>query len=555
MTTKSTFHLPDAVLKQNIGIIGRTGSGKTFTAKTIVERLLDSKSRVCVIDPTGVWWGLRSSADGRKAGYPVVIFGGGHADVSISRESGPALAKLIAERNLPCVIDLSHMLIGDRHYFMEHFAEVLHQLNRQPLELVIDEADEFAPQNPLPETRRMSHQIDRIVRRGRAKGFRVILISQRPAALHKNVLGQVATLIAMQLTSPQDRKAAEGWVHDQADTDKGKEVLASLPRLRTGEGWVWSPLLDMLERGTFPRIKTFDSSKTPEEGDVAAPETLASVDLREIEQSLVSDIARAKENDPALLRKRITELERAVAAAKTASPSPAPRIEVQRVEVPTLPEDVKASWADAGQTLSGLQADLKRIEGELATVMASMNAAMQKAAKPAPRVATPSAQPVACPRVTDPALSTLPKAERRILTALAQHGACTKRKVAVLAGYALKGGGFNNAMSALRTQNFVTAGEPFDITESGVIALGDYELLPTGDALLEYWLNTLPKAEQAILKAVAAAYPAALSKEDIAVATGYTAGGGGFNNALSKLRTLELVSGSKDIKASEVLFK
>jgi len=151
MTTKSTFHLPDAVLKQNIGIIGRTGSGKTFTAKTIVERLLDSKSRVCVIDPTGVWWGLRSSADGRKAGYPVVIFGGDHADVPISRESGPALAKLIAERNLPCVIDLSHMLIGDRHYFMEHFAEVLHQLNRQPLELVIDEADEFAPQNPLPE--------------------------------------------------------------------------------------------------------------------------------------------------------------------------------------------------------------------------------------------------------------------------------------------------------------------------------------------------------------------------------------------------------------------
>jgi len=383
----------------------------------------------------------------------------------------------------------------------------------------------------------------------------VILISQRPAALHKNVLGQVATLIAMQLTSPQDRKAAEGWVHDQADTDKGKEVLASLPRLKTGEGWVWSPLLDMLERGTFPRIKTFDSSKTPEEGDVAAPETLASVDLREIEQTLVSDIARAKENDPAPLRKRIAELERAVAAAKTASPSPAPRIEVQRVEVPSLPEDVKASWASAQQTLSGLRADLKRIEGELATVIASMSAAMQKAAKPAPRAATPSAQPVARPRVTDPALSTLPKAERRILTTLAQHGACTKRKVAVLAGYALKGGGFNNAMSALRTQNFITAGEPFDITDSGVTALGDYELLPTGEALLEYWLNTLPKAEQAILKAVAAAYPAALSKKYIAVTTGYTAGGGGFNNALSKLRTLELVSGSKDIKASEVLFK
>lgn len=44
-------------------------------------------------------------------------------------------------------------------------------------------------------------------------------------------------------------------------------------------------------------------------------------------------------------------------------------------------------------------------------------------------------------------------------------------------------------------------------------------------------------------------------KDDIAQSCGYAADGGGFNNALSKLRTLELISGSKEITASDTLFE
>ena len=101
---------------------------------------------VCVIDPTGVWWGLRSH-------FPVVIFGGEHADVDITAEVAGPLAELIGACTLPAVIDLSEMLIGEGHRFMETFAAELFRSNRTPLHLVIDEADEFAPQSPLPETR------------------------------------------------------------------------------------------------------------------------------------------------------------------------------------------------------------------------------------------------------------------------------------------------------------------------------------------------------------------------------------------------------------------
>jgi hypothetical protein len=282
----SEFHFPLGLLAQHIAIVGKVGSGKTYTSKGMVEQLLNHVRRVCILDPTGVWYGLRSSADGTRPGYSIVVFGGPHADVPISETSGPVLAKLLASKNLPAIIDLSEMLIGQRHRFVTDFAEALYRENRSPLHLVLDEADEMAPQNPLPETKRMLHHVDRIVRRGRVRGFRVMLITQRPAVLHKNVLTQANTLIAMRLTAPQDRNAIKAWIDGQADETEGKAVLASLARLQRGEGWVWAPEAGLLQRTQFPMITTFDSSRTPEDDEeVLEPTLLASVDLTEIQAS------------------------------------------------------------------------------------------------------------------------------------------------------------------------------------------------------------------------------------------------------------------------------
>ncbi|HEY1258278.1 MAG TPA: DUF87 domain-containing protein [Xanthobacteraceae bacterium] len=81
--------LPLDALDERIAIVGTTGSGKTYAAKGFAERLLDSGARV-TIDPLGVWWGLRAGADNSAAGYPVVVFGGKHADVPIAAGMGAA---------------------------------------------------------------------------------------------------------------------------------------------------------------------------------------------------------------------------------------------------------------------------------------------------------------------------------------------------------------------------------------------------------------------------------------------------------------------------------
>jgi hypothetical protein len=140
-------------------------------------------------------------------------------------------------------------------------------------------------------------------------------------------------------------------------------------------------------------------------------------------------------------------------------------------------------------------------------------------------------------------------------TVLAQcDGSATKSKIAVITGYASTGGGFNNALSALRSKGYINGSDPIALTDEGSNAIGSVPPLPEGDELLDHWIRQLGKAEGAALKVIYEAYPNYLSKELVADATGYEASGGGFNNALSRLRTLELIQGRGQLKASEAFF-
>ena len=88
----------------------------------------------------------------------------------------------------------------------------------------------------------------------------------------------------------------------------------------------------------------------------------------------------------------------------------------------------------------------------------------------------------------------------------------------------------------------------------GIEVLGSWEPLPTGSALIDYWRARLGKAERLILETLTRAFPDPLSKDEVAARAGYEANGGGFNNALGRLRTLELVQGRGELRTSGDLF-
>ena len=280
--------LPLPALDERIAIVGTSGSGKTYAAKGLIETLVDQAARVCVVDPLGVWWGLRAGADGSNPGHPVVVFGGRHADIALNEDMGAALGRLVGTHQLACVVDLSGFGSGAaRRSFMTAFSEALYEANTEPLHLVLDEADLWAPQRAQPGGQALLGRVEEIVRRGRVRGFVPWLITQRPAVLHKDVLSQADILVSMKLTSSQDREAVGRWIEGQADRAEGRRILAELPRLARGEGWVWAPSDGVLARVTFPRIRTFDSSSTPQRHEcIAMPGALAQVNLSALTAAL-----------------------------------------------------------------------------------------------------------------------------------------------------------------------------------------------------------------------------------------------------------------------------
>jgi hypothetical protein len=271
--------LPVAALDARLAIVGTAGSGKTYATKGLVERLMQQGARVCVVDPLGVWWGLRFAADGTTpASLPAVVFGGRHADIPLTPGMGAALGRLVGTQPLACVVDVSDLGSAPaRRSFMTAFTEALYDSNTEPLHLVLDEADLWAPQRVQLDGYDLLGKVEEIVRRGRARGFVPWLITQRPAVLHKDVLSQADILVSLKLTSSQDRAAIGRWIEGQADQAEGRRILAALPRLGRGEGWVWAPSDLVLARVAFPRIQTFDSSAAPRRAErlqVAAPAPL-----------------------------------------------------------------------------------------------------------------------------------------------------------------------------------------------------------------------------------------------------------------------------------------
>lgn len=138
-----SYLLPKAVFEQHIILLGKTRSGKSSVMRLMIEHLLDEGEPVCIIDPKGDWWGLKSSADGKHAGYPIVIFGGEHGDVPLNSRSGAAVAELTATGNRPCIIDLGGWMPGARTEFWIDFASKFFILHRGRRFLAIDEVHNF----------------------------------------------------------------------------------------------------------------------------------------------------------------------------------------------------------------------------------------------------------------------------------------------------------------------------------------------------------------------------------------------------------------------------
>lgn len=542
-----TLPIPDAVFNQDIAILGRKDSGKTYAAKLLAEHFMDKGERVIVVDPTGVWWGLRLAADGKAPGYPVVIFGGAHADVPIGDRAGAQLAEVLASRHLQAVIDLSDMDVEQKCRFVGEFLARLHARNRDSLHIIIDEADEFAPQARTDESRRSFHELDRLVRRGRIRGFLPILITQRPAALHKNVLTQASTLFAMRMPGPQDRAAVEAWVKGQADPQAAGKMLGSLAALPKGTGWVWAPDVDVLKKVAFPRLKTFDSSRTPERGErIQEPEQLGAIDLGDLASLLGAASPAALEEekvnvDAAPLHRRIVELGAQVAALQQERDAARRDLEAARARLAKVAEIVGADAPAPPQP----QADRR-----VAVVENKPAPARRRSSRPGQDLDGAIAQVM--PAAVSPDLGGLARALLRVLIER-RPTALRWAQIALLAGAKSYGPQWNMAVKQLTTADLVRdADGVVTLSPAGERLAGDAPPAPaTAVELQRLWLGRLPGMASEILRALLDFGP--MAPEAVALRLGKKPFGPQWNSALATLRSNGLVRGTAQLVPDSTL--
>lgn len=556
--------LPLEAVTQTFGILAKRGVGKTYTALVLVEEFLKAGQQVIVVDPVGVCWGLRASADGKSPGLPIIVLGGDHGDLPLEVNAGSTIADLAVDERLSLVLDLSAFRKGEQVRFMTDFAERLYHRNRQPLHIVLDEADMFAPQRPMKGRERMLGAVEDLVRRGRARGLGITLVTQRAAVLNKDVLTQVEVLVALRTIAPQDRDAIDAWVKAHGTPEERKKLMDSLPSLPIGTAWFWSPgWLDMFRRVKIRERDTFDSSATPKVGArIKTPKKLAPVDLERLRGRLTAAIERAQAEDPRLLHRRIGELKRDLAKAQKAKPQAAAKIE--RVEVPVLKDTQISRLEKLAQRLGGTGDKIVLVGRQIADAIASANG--KKAGTTVVGVHRHPSKPSRIPQAASPApivsdsSVNLRRGERKILHTLARRFpvASTRSQVGTLSGYAARGGTFGNYFGVLKRHQFLEERtDGIVITEHGMAYLGLSEPPPpqTTEELLETWRSALRRGERQMLDELVRIYPDTITRDELGERAGYTASGGTFGNYLGVLRRNGLVEAEGGmVRASDALF-
>ncbi len=273
-------------------IIAQSGAGKSWGIAVLCEQLLQARVGFCLIDTEGEYSSLKDR-------FRLLWIGSGEGcDADIGRVNIRDLMQDAICSRKAVLFDVSEADMREKAAML---AEILYDLEsrlKQPFLLIVEEADKF-----IPQSGESIAKIEEISRRGRKRGLGLLVATQRPSLVAKNVLSQCNNQIIGKLSIENDLKAVGLFFSSR------KEV-AELAALEPGEFFVMGGLsrekVKMRfgprlceHRGLTPRLEAGEpvmpgpcagSRKRPAETLPAAGDAVVPVLLRE--EAL--DIAKAK---------------------------------------------------------------------------------------------------------------------------------------------------------------------------------------------------------------------------------------------------------------------
>lgn len=556
--------LPLNAITQKLAMLGQTGSGKTYAATKLAELMLEHGAQIIALDPVGVWYGLDVPASEGGKAFTIPVFGGLHGDMPLEPTGGALIARIIVEKRISAVVDVSQFIPAEQSRFAHDFINALFQLKKSKpsaVHLFVEECQEFIPQNIVggsggPDAK-LLNVFTRLIKLGRNFGIGATLISQRPQEVNKKCLNQASAVFAFRMSGGHERKAMEEWTKEKGVSDNLGDVL---PKLKTGSCRVWSP--EWLKvADTFhvaPKI-TADVSSTPEFDGKArkGAKKLAPADMEMLCEQMAETIERAKADDPKELKAKIASLQIDLIQAKddkfrlTPDPEAINKVyqEGYRVGQNSMLSHI-TSARKLLSTLAKLAEDHRPLLLEVQDVEKPLPKPKEIFEHPNPgtryKVGVDMAAPVRPTNGAAMATDEKPGGGlRRMMIALAQRSPLSRAQVGVRAGLSAKSGSFGTYLGKGRSMGWIEGGgDALALTGAGINALGSYERLPAGRELYEYWLGKFGNSGKArILRVLFENYPKPLSRDKVGEIAKISSTSGSFGTYLGELRTLELVDG------------
>ncbi|MDG6249289.1 DUF87 domain-containing protein [Methanocalculus sp.] len=206
-------------------VIAQSGAGKSWGIAVLCEHLCKSYLGFCLIDTEGEYFSLKDR-------FPIIWIGSDEScDYDIESVDLHSVLRDAILSSRFVVFDVSEVDMRAKATALVNILYELESELRRPFLLIVEEADKF-----IPQSRDSIKMIEEISRRGRKRGLGLLVATQRPSLVQKNVLSQCNNQIIGKLTIDNDLKAVSHFF------DARKEV-EELITLDPGEFFVMGGLV------------------------------------------------------------------------------------------------------------------------------------------------------------------------------------------------------------------------------------------------------------------------------------------------------------------------
>lgn len=612
--------LPVDAATQTFGFLGRKRGGKTYGATKMVEGLVAADVQVVVLDTVGKLFGLRLAANGKSRGLDMPIIGGLRGDIPLDPGAGALIADAVVDTGKSFIIDVAQFSKGARQRFLHAFGEQLWQRKKaqqepQPIHLLIEEAQLVIPQQVWKGQEEMVGIWEEIVRLGGNYGIGVSLLSQRPQSVNKEVLTQVECLVVFQTNGVQEKKVIKEWIVSKGT--EGTDLIEELPSLPRGTAFIWSPQwLEHFGKHMILPKWTFDSTSTPKVGVRTKRVELKPLDVAKLKAQMAEVVAKgvAATGNVKELKARVVELEKQLKTeradplrdehrrgkllqplveSRAATGAAIDKVSLRLLEKHTM--KLEKYNGDFNGLLVKLNSQRDRIAqsqqvvvGALDNLRTAMSSANKSATTPAERV-TPLPPgrytvkptetkvtgsrlkfsmgttyavvdgPHAGAEVTDTATGfKLIGKMTDMVTALRAKPGLSRDELATVVGMTPGSGGFNNYLSALKSEGLVVRDEHdsngLAITARCHAFAAHYYDLRLSTVMDRHGSKLVGKM-RAMVNLITSSGHEGFTRDALADAVGMARGSGGFNNYVSSLKSLGFVVAEKGLLVVAPVFR